>query len=215
MDTTFFAEQMNNMKLHYKRGGVGSFVLPLTVVQIQENFEAMPEDILVVEEDFKKSALEYFNENKTNGISATEQYKQDRNDNEFKNKMLKLRDDSKEEANKKLDELFEKMINKGEKHPKQQNDILKLSNGLCEFFQGNIVDGIVKIFSSLLNMVKEVIKKVTHFFTEIYNKIKPWIGLIMESDQLEIEHSQGAIQNISSTCYQDKDIKELIIKVQF
>lgn len=154
----------------------GSYKLDLNIEILRFGSPELPSEVHEIDTKFKSDSANFLNENETNFTDATQTFKQNKNTDAFRQLMSSKKQEALDSANKKISDLYDNMMKAGEKFPEQQDNILSITNGLSQFFHGNILQGVVTIANSLINVVHDVINNIKKYFNNVKDFAKKWLG---------------------------------------
>ncbi len=179
-----FVHHMNAMREHYKSGATHAYPLPISMMvgASLSGAEAPPsqetKDAISAAET---SMTEFADNQQAVATTATEQLKTDKESGkssdasaaDFTEQMEKSRADAKTDANNRIDEMYDNLIDAGTKRPEEQSFILGSTQLLGAYFT-NLLVQIGNFFADIAKKIVEWFKSVAEWFEKAGKEIEDW-----------------------------------------
>lgn len=207
MQITEFSAHMRAMKGHYKGYPLTRYPLPISCVEKQlmrslaADFNADYKDVMKETQQNLHNFVEgqqqiVLQEAKKLGKDPIGSQIDD-----FKTRLSQQKEKAKAEANKRIEQVFDKLEAVGNSHPECQDVILDGTDKIISFFSdllGNLIDFVGDLIQDIYEYLKDAVKKVKFFFETAYKSVSSFFGSLfisLGSTSLEsgvlLEEGQG------------------------
>lgn len=184
-----FVHHMNAMREHHKAGATHSYSLPVEMLYGDAKndsglnaFTASEDDgsaaVTADLENYKTDTNSFVESQKTAASASVTALKDTKNpDSASTQAFIDAMNKQKAAAKKKSDEIinknYDKLINTGIKHPKQQHRILTTTQAIGAFFT-NLLNSVGKFFENLGKSIVNFFKSVGEWFENAGKSIANW-----------------------------------------
>ena len=164
--TEVFVSNMKRIRDHYKTGHRTLYI----DVSDPAKGDKFPLDAQAAVSDLEGSLNEFNGEQQKGITNEIDTFAKNKNYSDFRHRMEKREKKANEDAKKRIDDFFHKMIKAGEEHPESQGIIESVADSITHFFF-NIIDKLKKFVTNLVNKIVEImnqaIKLVGEFFSTL------------------------------------------------
>lgn len=184
-----FVHHMTAMREHHKSGASHTYSLPVDLLYTDsENgaglygFTANDDDggaqVTADLESYKADTTSFVDSQKNSASSSVDVLKDNKKPNDattnaFIDAMNKQKAAAKKKSDEIIDKNFDKLIETGTKHPKQQKRILSATQQIGAFFT-NLLVSVGKFFSGLASSIVDFFKGIGEWFSNAGKAIASW-----------------------------------------
>lgn len=165
MNNNEFSQLMDDIKIYYKPSSLSyEFDVKLNIKD-----KVLPHDVYSCIDNFRLDVDGCDSGQEKKLKDATDIYLKNNDSDNFKHRMGEIRDELKEETNKKIDNFFDEMKYLAENHLESQALIVETARNIYCFFSNSILDKINDFMKEMVNKISEWVEKTLDKIDDSFN----------------------------------------------